>query len=384
MNYPKPILFFHCVDDRNRNAQSNNTKAILSYWDAAGLPAAAFHFDTPDPAVATNPNVRLFKLPPNRLWKAQALMTALGRFSAVVFPGFAPSLDDRVRRLRVALGRRGAVVSTLEGLPASSEGFVAEEARLSGMAGHPVFCQTVDPCNMAALNRTKTHSDLIIGISPFLASMTTQIWPGPQTAYIPLGVNLQVFHPEGRTSHAEKPQVHVVCAGSFQPRKRPEIFLELARRHQHAEFTWFGEGEMRGPLLEQARSETLTNVSFPGSAAPKALSEAFRSADIFALPSISEGVPKVTQEAAACGLPVVCMNYFEALSVVNGVNGFQANDDAEFYSRIESLIEDADLRRRMGASSAEMAREWNWPTLAKAWQDQIRTAALDFQKKDNK
>jgi len=379
-----PILFFHCVDADNLNAQSNNTKAILSRWDAAGLAAAAFHFRDPEPAVAANPNVSLIRLPPNRLWKARALAAGLGRFSAVVFPGFAAQLDDQVRRSRGALGRGGAVISTLEGLPTSSERFVEEEARLSDMAGHPVFCQRVDPGSMAALNRTKGNSDLIIGISPFLASMATKIWPGPQTANIPLGVDLQVFNPKGRIKHAKKHQVHVVCAGSFQVRKRPEIFLELARRHQHAEFTWFGEGEMRGPLLEQARSETLPNISFPGSAAPKTLAEAFRSADIFALPSISEGVPKVTQEAAACGLPVICMNYFEALSVVDGVNGFQARDDAEFYSRIESLIEDADLRRRMGASSAEMAREWNWTTLAKTWQDQIRTAALDFQKKDNK
>ncbi|UWR35724.1 glycosyltransferase (plasmid) [Sulfitobacter sp. W027] len=382
MKYPEPILFFHCVDDRNRNAQSNNTKAILSNWDAAGPSAAAFHFDTPETAVAENPNVRLIKLPPNRLWKAQALMAALGRFSAVVFPGFAPSFDDRVRRLRAALGRHGAIISTLEGMPASSEGFADEEARLSDMAGHPVFCQTVDPSNMAALNRTKAHSDLIVAISPFLANVATQIWPGPQTTYIPLGVNLQVFHPEGRKKHSEKRQVNVVCAGSFQARKRPEVFLELARRHQQAQFTWFGDGQMRGPLLEQARSEMLNNISFPGSATPDALADAFRSADLFALPSISEGVPKVTQEAAACGLPVVCMNYFEAHSVVEGVNGFQARDESEFYLRIKNLIEDPDLRRRMGGASAEMAQSWGWGSLAKRWQDQIRTAALALPKKD--
>lgn len=376
-----PVLFFHCVDADNLNAQSNNTKAILARWDASGPPAATFHFGTPDPAVADNPNVRLIKLPPNRLWKARALFTGLGRFSAIVFPGFAPSFDDWVRTLRVTLGRSGAVISTLEGLPASSEGLANDEARLSDMAGHPVFCQSVDPRNMAALNRTKANSHLIIGISPFLGKMASQIWLGPTTTEIPLGVELNIFHARGRKEHAKKQRVHIVCAGSFQASKRPDMFLELARRHPQAEITWFGDGRMRVPLIDQAKYEMLTNLSFPGSATPKTLAEVFRSADIFALPSISEGVPKVTQEAAACGLPVVCMNYFEPLSVVDGVNGYRARDDAEFYSRIDELMEDADLRRRMGAAGAEMAQDWDWDILAKRWQDQIRTAGLTFPRK---
>lgn len=379
-----PVLFFHCVDADNLNAQSNNTKAILSRWDAAGFPAAAFHFRAPDPAVAANPNVRLIKLPPNRLWKARALTAGLDRFSAVVFPGFAAPLDEQVRRFRRALGRGGAVISTLEGLPASSEGSVDEEARLSSMAGHPVFCQSVDPGYMAALHRTKANSDLIIGISPFLVSMTTRIWPGVQTADIPLGVNLKVFHAQGRVKHAQKSCVQVLCAGSFQARKRPHIFVELAQKHPNARFTWFGDGELRLPLMEQTKSEMLTNLSFPGPATPKTLAEAFRSADIFALPSISEGAPKVTQEAAACGLPIVCMNYFEPLSVVDGVNGFQARDDAEFSRRIETLIEDADLRERMGAAGTKMAQDWDWDILAKRWQDQIQSAAHTFARRGSK
>lgn len=371
-----PILFFHCVDAENLNAQSNNTKALLSRWDSAGLPAAVFHFRTPDPIVAANPNVRLIKLPPNRLWKSRALAAGLGQVSAVFFPGFAPSLDDRVRGLRRALGREVAVISTLEGLPVSHKKQTEKEEFLSSLAGHPVFCQSVVHKNMAALNRTKANSDLIIGISPFLRRMAAEIWPQPLKADIPLGVELRIFHSDGRLPHGHRRRVRVVCAGNFHARKRPEMFLKLANYHTDADFVWYGDGPLRQPLLEQVKAQNLTNLSFPGPAAPIALAEAFRSADIFALPSISEGVPKVTQEAAACGLPIVCMNYYEPISVVNGINGFQAQDDHEFCSYLRALIEDAGMRVRLGGEGTSMARKWDWDHLAKIWQEKISLAAL--------
>ena len=363
-----PVLFFHCVDANILNAQSNNTKAILARWDAANLPATVFHFSAPDPAVAANPYVRLIKLPPNRLWKARALAAGLGRFSAVYYPGFSAQLDDKVRRMRQTLGRGGVVISTLEGLPANAHSLQTEEARLSTLAGHKVFCQSVAPADMKALNRMKGSADLIIGISPFLQRMAAQMWPGRDTADLPLGVNLGCFHSDGRVPHGCNPKIRVVSAGNFHKSKRPNMFLDFAHHHTQANFTWFGDGPMRGPLLAQAKAEGVKNVFFPGPVEPSALASAFRRADLFTLPSTSEGVPKVIQEAAACGLPVVCMNYYETNSVVHGVNGFQAHDDVDYGKQLDRLINDADLRARMGAASSELARGWDWNDLAPRWQ----------------
>jgi glycosyltransferase involved in cell wall biosynthesis len=371
-----PVLFFHCVDADNCNAQSNNTKAILAHWDSEDLPAAAFYFRNPDNEVVRNPNIRLFKLPSNRLWKAVALITALGRFSGICYPGFASTLDRRVQSLRRALGLDGAVISTLEGVPADSRMHEGQEARLSKLVGHPVYCQGVSSSDMRALDKVKACSDLIIAIGPFLERMADYIWPGPKKACIPLGVNLECFHDRDREPHGERERVHVVGAGSLQPHKRPEMFLELARRHPEADFIWFGDGQMHASLLEKMRSERCRNLSFPGLVDTDTLAEAFRAADIFALPSIAEGVPKVTQEAAACGLPIICMHYFEPFSVQHGVNGFQAENDAAYTAHIATMIGDAQMRARMGAASAEMAKEWNWSRVAPIWQATIRDAVV--------
>ncbi|MEO1987395.1 MAG: glycosyltransferase family 4 protein [Martelella sp.] len=366
-----PVLFFHSVDADNLNAQSSNTKEILARWDAEDLPAAAFHFREPDPKVARNANVRLIKLPPNRLWKMRALVAGLGSYSAVLYPGLAAPLDDRVRRLRKALKRSGGVVTTLEGLPANQAEIADVNVKLGEIAGHSIHCQAVTAENMAGLDGVKRNADLIIAISPFLQRMAAHLWPEIPSTTIPLGVDLEVFHSKDRTPHGTNKRAQVVCAGSFQLRKRPDIFLDLAQHHPGADFTLYGDGELRMPLMERARRESVQNVFFPGPLKPAELAAAFRKADIFVLPSLSEGVPKVTQEAAACGLPLICMNYYEPFSVEHGRNGFLAEDDKTLYGHVASLIADAGLRARMGRASENMAKGWSWNILAPRWQAAI-------------
>ncbi len=375
----RPVLFFHSVDAQNLNAQSNNTKEILARWNAEDLPAVAFHFRAPDPRVSGNPNVLLIKLPPNRLWKARALVAGLGSYSAVVYPGLAAPLDDRTRRVRKILRRGGAVISTLEGVPVDADEKELANNKLSELVGHRVYGQPIASDYMTALEGVKSNADLIISISPFLQRISKHLWPKSRSINIPLGVDLEVFNKHGRIPHGTNERVRVVCAGSFSPRKRPEIFLDLARRHPEADFTWYGDGELRAPLLEQARREALCNVFFPGPLQSAVLADAFREADIFVLPSIAEGVPKVTQEAAACGLPVICMNYYEPISVETGRNGFVAEDDETYFAHVAALVADAGLRARMGAASAEMAQEWSWATLAPRWQATIREAVFRAQ-----
>lgn len=361
----------HSVDDRNINAQSSNTKAILTQWDSAEFPAEVLHFHDPDPAVAANPHVRLHRMPRNRLWKAYALKLAARQYSAVIYPCLSPVFDDQFRRLRRAVGRGGSVISTVEGLTADSGQVEQTEAALSAFAGHRVYCQPVLPMNMAALSRVKRNSDLIIAISPFLKRMAGHNWPGPLMSVVPLGVDLETFHAHGRVPHGSRLRPWIVSAGTCSPHKRPSLFYDVARRHPEADFTWYGEGTQRAELQNRAVAEGLRNIEFPGAVDRDALANIFRQADAFTLPSAAEGVPKVTQEAAACGIPVVCMEYYEPFSVQHGVNGFQAPDDASYARVIATLISDAELRARMGAASARMALDWSWVNSARRWQTAI-------------
>lgn len=76
-------------------------------------------------------------------------------------------------------------------------------------------------------------------------------------------------------------------------------------------------------------------------------------------PSVyGEGIPKTLIEAAACGKPIVTTDMPGCReTVTDGVTGFLVppNDAAAVADRLQCLIEDQDLRRRMGAGARDKA-----------------------------
>jgi glycosyltransferase involved in cell wall biosynthesis len=150
--------------------------------------------------------------------------------------------------------------------------------------------------------------------------------------------------------------------------------LDLARRYPEADFVWYGEGELRRPLADEAARRGLRNLSFAGPLAPSALAEAFRKAEILVLPSLSEGVPRITHEAAASGLAQVIFGFYEAPTVADGINGTVVWSDEELERRLGELLADRERTRAMGMAGVEMARAWTWSRLAPLWQEAITSS----------
>lgn len=75
-----------------------------------------------------------------------------------------------------------------------------------------------------------------------------------------------------------------------------------------------------------------------------------READLFVLPSLSEGTPRVLVEARAASVPVVSTNIGGIpTSVTDGVDGLLVppKDPAVLASAMARIIENGDLRRRL-------------------------------------
>ncbi len=87
----------------------------------------------------------------------------------------------------------------------------------------------------------------------------------------------------------------------------------------------------------------------------------YESADVFVLPSLSEGSALVTYEALAAGLPVITTP--EAGSVVrDGIDGRivpSRNSDA-LANAIAEIVEDRDKRDRMAHAARERACQFTW------------------------
>lgn len=103
-------------------------------------------------------------------------------------------------------------------------------------------------------------------------------------------------------------------------------------------------------------------------------------ADLFVLPSHSEGLPIAMLEAMAAGLPVVATPVGGIPDAIEeGVNGFlvPVGDSVTLADRLERLIRDPELRRRMGAANREKAcREYHPEVTARAL-DRVYRSLID-------
>jgi glycosyltransferase involved in cell wall biosynthesis len=101
----------------------------------------------------------------------------------------------------------------------------------------------------------------------------------------------------------------------------------------------------------------------------------YRSADVFAFPSLEEGGPMVTYEAAACGLPLLVSPMGAGCVARHGIEGLVLDPyDVEAWAdKLRRLAEDAELRRTLGAAARRRADDFTWEQVGR----RRRTALLN-------
>ncbi|HEX3320321.1 MAG TPA: glycosyltransferase [Terriglobales bacterium] len=349
------------MDRNDINAQNSNARALLSRFNRQDASWTAVCSERPDFPIQAN-GVRTIRLSRTRLWQARLALAYQSRYDAIFYPGphWADKLGIQARSLTRA---RKPLILTIEGIVANIE----TVDRFSALTGHPVYAQPGTEQYVKRLRWLYKRADHIIAISPFLARFANFCY-GDKVSCLPLGIDRSIFHSVG----SQRPRrCRVVGCGSIKASKNPQAFLELAARLTEADFIWFGDGELLPTLNDEARRRRLNNLRFTKAVSPQVLADEFRRSSIFVLPSRAEGVPKVTQEAAACGLPVVLYGYFEAPSIVHEHNGFVSWSDEQFAAYVTSLVQNPQLRSEMGQRGEEMAAQWDWNKIAPQWESLI-------------
>lgn len=356
------VFVGQCVDKTNNNAQVLSVRALLARFGNMDIEWIAPYGIEPDPALVGRSNVRLIKLWPWRFWKYHKFLLYQMNVDAVLYPN-AYWFDDLALQLRRISGRKIKVITALEGLGGNDD----RQSTLSDWAGHQVYCQHLPDSLLHRIDRVHGNADHIIAITPFLAEMGRRLY-GDKISVLPLGVETRTFFPpESKKSD----RFRVIGAGRLYANKQPELFIEMAEAFPQADFVWYGEGELHEELLGEKARRGLENVSFPGSVINSRLAEEMRNSDLFVLPSLSEGFSKVSQEATACGLPVVIFGFFRSPAVVNEFNGYVVWSNQELMARVGELISAPAKTRLMGAQGAEMAKDWEWDTVAARWERKL-------------
>lgn len=182
------------------------------------------------------------------------------------------------------------------------------------------------------------------------------------------GVDSELFAPTRRDMAWRRSlgiaddEVAVSFAGRLVKEKNTAIYMRvmnlLTARGLKVKPLVIGDG----PEMA-AMKAGLSNGVFAGFLHGEALARAYASSDIFFFPSESETFGNVTLEAMASGLPAVNAIASGSNSlVVEGETGYlvSARDEPGLADRLQLLVEDDAMRRRMGQAARQRALTFSW------------------------
>jgi glycosyltransferase involved in cell wall biosynthesis len=152
----------------------------------------------------------------------------------------------------------------------------------------------------------------------------------------------------------------------------PEARLAIVGLSDPPEF----ESAVRNWLQEAGVSE---RVVMPGLAVGDEKLAMFGDADVFVLPSQAENFGLAVFEAMASRTPVVVSETLDyAAEIEQSGAGFAVRrEPMAFASAIVKLLQDSDLRRRMGEEGARMARRYSWEACAERIERTMRCVLSD-------
>jgi glycosyltransferase involved in cell wall biosynthesis len=164
----------------------------------------------------------------------------------------------------------------------------------------------------------------------------------------------------------------ILFVGGLTPRKAPEILLKsmkkILNKSPDAYLVFVGDGYLKPELQRIATEMGISqHVKFSGFISEELKPLYYHSADIFTLPSLSEGFGIVLLEASASGLPLIVSDLDVFKSVIKDEhNGIftKTGDEVDLADKIIFLLENADLRIKMGNNAKENAKNYSWEHIA--------------------
>ncbi len=226
-----------------------------------------------------------------------------------------------------------------------------------------------------------SRADLVICPSAASAKSVQDLFPQKAVIGILNGVELGLFSPEKKNEArlAEKYGIDfsrpvVAFVGSLHERKRPHLFVSLAREIPDANFVAVGRAVPEFDALASAKD--LKNFTWIPAMPREDVAALLASSAVFVFPSLNDASAAVILEAMASGaVPIVSASGGSGEFFRDGVSGYlvphDGNEARAFRGHIVTLLHDPNLRRRMAQAAREEAERHSWDTVAAEYQKAI-------------
>ena len=339
------ILFLAAADADNVNAQSLNAREIALRLDAQRFESTLFYRNRPDPRLLNHEHIKLLPFP-GRFQTLTVLKKMLAGPEIVAYMDCSPGSYLFVHLPR-ALRRKTRTVLHLEA-PADFDG--------TTKAFRFMYREIMKRC------------DIWTAITDYVARDHERKFTRTSRYILPVGVDCNSFKP---SSSPSKSGLSVLFAGTLVERKEPLEVLEIAAHFPNIIFRMIGGGRngYERVVADRMAEMGLKNVVLEGVQTQALIAQTMQECDVFLLPSHVEGLPKVTLEAAASGLPAIVCRDYETPSVVDGATGFQVRNRAEMVEKLSVLLSDPQLRQRMGQAARQLAEQFDWDKVSRKWQE---------------
>ncbi|WKK66831.1 glycosyltransferase family 4 protein [Lutimonas zeaxanthinifaciens] len=176
----------------------------------------------------------------------------------------------------------------------------------------------------------------------------------------------------------------ILCAGRLSKVKQFDhtifVFSEILKTHPTWRLSIAGDGPELNKLKEYARLlKVESKVDFLGNVVD--MSKIYKSHSIYVLSSEYEGFPMVLGEAMLCEMSVISYDCPTGPSemIEDGVSGIlvEHNNKLELINSVLKIIEDDELREKMGYNAKIKMEEFSISKIGSKWEDLIN----EFDKK---
>ncbi len=280
----------------------------------------------------------------------------------------------------VAGGLRKPVIATNHYLPINMSRSLTSDPLIGKHFSNVTYSYLVNFCNRCEYVTAPTMTALKLlyehGLHAPARAISngidlTKFTPGPPDPAIRERFNLP----------QDKPLIlHV---NRLSEEKRVNILIDaVAKMHNNAHVALVSTGPAEQELRAQvADLHVEDRVSFLGYVRDADLLALRRSSEFFAIPSEADLQSLATMEAMACGLPVVAANAYALPELVHhNKNGFlfKGGDSTEMAHYMDQLVDDADLRKRMGAESLQIIAKHDRTQVLDQWEELYHRLSREF------
>jgi len=263
---------------------------------------------------------------------------------------------------------------------ASIKGVIADELRFE--SGIPRGTMRIQA---AFEKKNVQRADLVITTSQYSAARTQELYElGHPPRVVPELIDLAAWNDllAKNTGQANPGKFVVLCVCRFYPRKRLNILLLAAKRLRDRipglEIRIVGDGPEAARLKNLCTSNQLDGVVKWLRDIPQSqLAKEYNECDVFCLPSVQEGFGIVFLEAMASGKSIVAARAGAAPEVVKHGLLAEPDNDQSLADAIERLYLSSELRRTLGESGKEFVKQFDAPSVAKLFLQEIEQALAD-------